>query len=169
MNSIMELTATPHHTPVLSPEPIWFIDSVARIHIDGAQSTGALDLVEMTMPAGDMPPLHVHLHDDETFFVLAGELSLYAGDQHSVLTAGQALLVPRGVPHAYRAETDVRALVLGTPAGFAAFVRAVGTPAEHDGLPPAGRPLDPAALACTEVEHGIQILGPPGMLPAELG
>ncbi len=162
MNSIMELTATP------IPQPVWFIDDLARIHVDGARSSGAFGLVEMRMPAGDMPPLHVHHRDDETFFVLEGELSLFAGGDHHVLTAGQALLAPRGVPHTYRAEREVRALVIGAPAGFEAFVRAVGAPAEADALPPAGRPLDPGALATTAAEYGIELLGPPGMLPSEL-
>ena len=166
MNSIMELTAT--LTPIPAVEPIWFIADLARVHVDAAQSGGAFGLVELRKPAGDMPPLHVHHRDDETFFVLEGELSLFAGEAHHVVRAGQALLAPRGVPHTYRAETDVRALVIGSPAGFEQFVREAGGRAEADALPPAGRPFDPAALAAKAAEYGIEILGPPGMLPTDL-
>jgi mannose-6-phosphate isomerase-like protein (cupin superfamily) len=162
----MELTATPTTPPVA--DPIWFIADLARVHVDGDASSGAFGLVEIRKPAGDMPPLHVHHRDDETFFVLEGELSLFAGDAHHVLRAGQALLAPRGVPHTYRAETEVRALVIGSPAGFEQFVRAAGDPAPTDALPPADRPVDPAALAQTAAEYGIEILGPPGMLPGDL-
>ena len=49
-----------------------------------------------------------------------------------------------------------------TPAGFEAFVRAVGSPEPGAPLP------DPAELARIAAEHGIEILGPPGMLPGEL-
>jgi quercetin dioxygenase-like cupin family protein len=161
---MMEFNATP--TPVA--EPIWFTRDLARVHVDGDASHGAFGLVETTMPAGDMSPLHVHHDDDETFFVIDGELSLFVGDDHHVVRAGQALLAPRGVAHTYRAETDVRALVIGSPAGFERFVRAAGEPAPADTVPPADRPIDPAALAATAAEYGIEILGPPGMLPGDL-
>src|SRR3954453_19728822 len=116
---MMELTS--------NPTLIWFNANLAQIHVDGDQTSGAFDLVEMTMPAGDMPPLHIHHRDDETFYVLEGELSLHVGDDHHVVAAGQALLAPRGVAHTYRAETDTRALVLGSPAGFERFLRSAGT------------------------------------------
>ena len=65
-------------------------------------------------------------------------------------------LAPRGVPHAYRVgDTPARALVLSSPGGFEAFVRAVASLPE----------VDPGALAVTATEHGIEILGPPGTLP----
>jgi mannose-6-phosphate isomerase-like protein (cupin superfamily) len=161
---MMEFT----HITTPTADAVWFIADLARVHVDGDRSSGAFGLVEMTKPAGDMSPLHVHHHDDETFYVLEGELSLFAGDEHVVLTAGQAFLAPRGVPHTYRAETDVRSLVIGAPAGFEQFVRAAGSPADALTLPPADHPVDPEALARTAAEYGIEILGPPGMLPTEV-
>jgi hypothetical protein len=99
--------------------------------------------------------------------VLDGELTLFVGDQRVTLGAGQAALGPRGVPHAYRVESDTaRWLVIASPSGFERFVRAVARPAEADGLPPAGLEHDPAALARIAAEHEIEILGPPGALPA---
>ena len=99
--------------------------------------------------------------------MLEGELTLFVGDQRRTLTAGQAALAPRGVPHSYRVESaEARVLLVNTPAGFEAFVRAVSEPAPSDELPPPGRPLDPEALARTAAEYGIEILGPPGALPS---
>jgi quercetin dioxygenase-like cupin family protein len=150
-------------------EPLWFVDSLAYVHADGDETAGAYGLVEITGRRGDMPPLHVHHRDDETFYVLEGELTLFAGDRAITVAAGRAALAPRGVPHAYRVESDsARYLVIASPAGFEQFVRAAGEPAPAAELPPAGRPLDPAALARIAVEHGIEILGPPGMLPTDL-
>jgi quercetin dioxygenase-like cupin family protein len=138
-----------------------------RIHIDGEASNGAFALVESRKPHGDMPPMHVHRADDETFYVLEGELTLFVGDQRLTLTAGQAALAPRGVPHSYRVESpEARVLLVTAPAGFEAFVRAVSEPAPADELPPPGRPLDPEALTRAAAEHGIEILGPPGALPS---
>jgi len=56
-------------------------------------------MVEMLAPPGDQPPLHRHHDEDEGFYVLEGELSLWAGDEHVVLRAGQFANAPRGVPH----------------------------------------------------------------------
>ena len=72
----------------------------------------------------------------------------------------------RGIPHTYRVESDTaRWLAFSDPAGFETFVRAVGVPAETEDLPPAGRPQDPDALAAAAARQGIELLGPPGMLP----
>jgi hypothetical protein len=43
-------------------------------------------------------------------------------------------------------------------------MRARVAPAEE--LPPAGRPVDPAAMGDAAARFGIDLLGPPGTLPA---
>jgi hypothetical protein len=58
--------------------------------------------------------------------------------------------------------------VINSPAGFEQFLRAASEPAPRAELPPAGRHVDPAALATAAADHGIEILGPPGILPAEV-
>jgi quercetin dioxygenase-like cupin family protein len=143
-------------------QPLWFIDNLVHIHIDGDTSGGGFALLEMCGPRGDMPPLHVHERDDETFYVIDGELSLFVGGQQLILGAGQAALAPRAVPHAYRVESEeARWLLITTPAGLDSFVRDVAEPAPADELPPAGRPQDPAVLAQAAAKVGIEILGPP--------
>ena len=148
-------------------QPLWFIDHLVHVHVDGDTSGGALALIDERGRRGDMPPLHVHRRDDETFFVLDGEVTLFVAGERIVLGPGQAALAPRDVPHAYRVESDeARWLVITTPAGFDAFVREVAAPAPADELPPAGRPFDPAVLGRAAAKVGIEILGAPGALPA---
>jgi mannose-6-phosphate isomerase-like protein (cupin superfamily) len=148
-------------------QPLWFIDNLVHVHVDGDASGGTVTLLEERGRRGDMPPLHVHHRDDEMFYVLDGELSLFVGGEHVILGSGQAALAPRELAHTYRVESDeARWLVTTTPAGFDSFVRAVAEPAAAAELPPAGRPLDPARLAQEAAKVGIEILGPPGALPA---
>ena len=65
---------------------------------------------------------------------------------------------PRGIPHVYRVESDgARWLALASPAGFETFVREV---AQADGE------LGPAELTGIAARYGIEVLGPPGTLPA---
>ncbi|MGH2891715.1 MAG: quercetin 2,3-dioxygenase [Solirubrobacteraceae bacterium] len=153
--------------PPLASTPLWFFDNLAHVLIDGEQSSDAYSLVELSAAKGDMPPLHVHHRDDETFYVLEGEMTLFVGDRQIAVSASQAALAPREVPHTYRVESEqARWLVINAPSGFEQFVRTAGESAPSAQLPPPGRPVDPSALAQTAAEHGLEILGPPGMLPA---
>jgi mannose-6-phosphate isomerase-like protein (cupin superfamily) len=150
------------------PAPLWFIDNLVRVHVDAHASDGKLGLLEERGRRGNMPPLHVHHHDDETFYVLDGEVSLFVGDRRLTLTAGRAALAPRAIPHAYRVESEeARWLVITTPAGFERFVRRVSMPAPADRFPGDEHLPDPAALAQAAAEAGIEILGPPGTLPGD--
>jgi quercetin dioxygenase-like cupin family protein len=149
-------------------QPLWFIDNLVFIHVEGEQSGGAYSLSETWGARGNMPPLHVHRRTDETFYVLEGEVRLFVGGREIGLASGQAVFAPRGVPHAYRVESDrARWLVINSPAGYEHFLRAAGEPALRADLPPAGRHTDPAALARAAAEQGIEILGPPGTLPGQ--
>jgi quercetin dioxygenase-like cupin family protein len=148
------------------PQPLWFIHNLAHVHVDAQTSDGRFALVEMRGRRGDMPPLHVHRNDDETFYVIEGEMSLFVGGERRSLGAGQAALAPRGVPHAYRVESEeARYLVVNSPAGFDSFLREAAVPAPGEELPPADRPVDAEALARAAAKVGVEILGPPGALP----
>jgi mannose-6-phosphate isomerase-like protein (cupin superfamily) len=151
-----------------SVQPLWLIDNLVYIHVDGEQSGGAYSLSETWGARGNMPPLHVHRRNDETFYVLEGDVRLFVGDRDVRLAAGQVAMAPRAVPHTYRVESDrARWIVINSPAGFEQFLRAASEPAPRAELPPAGRHSDLAALAKAAAEQGIEILGPPGMLPAQ--
>jgi quercetin dioxygenase-like cupin family protein len=146
--------------------PLWFIDGLARITLDGDAAEGSLDIVEVEARAGDMPPLHVHHEHDETFYVLEGEVSLHLPGRSVTLRSGEAFFAPLGVPHVYRVESETaRWIVVGTPAGFADFVRDVSDEPAGGGLPPLGREHDPTRLGEAAARHGIELLGPPGSMP----
>jgi quercetin dioxygenase-like cupin family protein len=139
-------------TTISQPDAVDFLGSAARVLATG----GSLGLVHIDHPAGDMPPLHVHHDEDEGFYVLGGELTLYLPGESVTLRSGEFFLAPRGVPHAYEVGPDgCRTLVSSTPSGFERFVVAVAALEE----------LSPEILAGVAAEHGIEILGPPGARP----
>jgi quercetin dioxygenase-like cupin family protein len=139
-------------TTVTQPAPIDFLGATARVLAGG----GSLGLVHMDKPAGDMPPLHVHHNEDEGFYVLGGELTLFLPGESVTLRPGEFFLAPRGVPHSYEAGPEgARTLVSSAPAGFEQFVMAVAALDE----------LSPEILGGVAAEHGIEILGPPGARP----
>lgn len=147
--------------------PLWFIDGLVRVHVSGEETEGRYAVLEILVPEGDMPPLHVHHEEDEVFHVVDGEVTLFLPGAEVPLTAGDTFRAPQGVPHTYRVESPTaRWLVFCAPARFDAFVRAVSEPAHADELPPPGRPLDPERFAAEAARQGIELLGPPGALPS---
>jgi quercetin dioxygenase-like cupin family protein len=147
-------------------QPLWFLDNLAYVHVDGEQTADEMSLVELAGRRGDMPPLHVDHRNDETLYLIAGLITFFVGDREIALSAGQAAVAPRGVPHAYRIESEqARWLVINNPAGFERFLRAASEPAPADELPPSGRPVDPDAVVQLATEYGIEVLGPPGTVP----
>jgi len=139
-------------TAITQPAPLNFLGATARILATG----GSLGLVHMDKPAGEMPPLHVHQNEDEGFYVLDGELTLYLPGDSVTLRAGEFFFAPREVPHSYEVGADgALVLVSSVPSGFERFVAAV---AELD-------EVSPEILGATAAEYGIEILGPPGARP----
>src|SRR5262249_51810511 len=96
-----------------------------------------------------MSPVHVHDRDDETFFVLDGELRVFAGEEEHTAGAGTVAVLPRRLRHAYVVTSaTARFLTLHTPAGFEQFAAEVGEPARPLTLPPPPpRPPHPPPLA----------------------
>ncbi len=142
----------------------WFTDTRMRIHVCAEE----MSLVEAEARRGNMPPLHVHHDEDETFYVLEGRLSLHTPDGAVEAGPGEAILGPRGVPHAYRVESYTARWLVSTNGRFASFVEATSVPAEDDGYAPPEKMASPDVLAAEAAARGIELLGPPGLLPQHL-
>lgn len=56
---------------------------------------------------------HRHDDQDETFFLLAGELTVQLRDGDVVLGPGDLLVVPRGVEHCPRTDGEAHLLLVG--------------------------------------------------------
>ena len=138
-------------------EELDFLGCRARVLSRGGEAPDDLGVVDMIeVPAGHMPPLHVHHNEDEAFYLLEGEATLFLPGEEIEAQAGDYVVAPRGVPHAYRVgDRPARWLVISKPSGFERFVAEVAE----------GAIADPAGLAETAARHDIEILGPPGALP----
>ena len=142
---------------------IWFLGALSQVRLSGEQTGGAFSLADTLARRGNASPVHVHDRDDETFFVLDGELRVFAGEDDYTAGPGTVAVLPRRLRHAYVVTSaTARVLVLHAPAGFEQFAAEVGQPTQTLTLPPppAGPP-DLAALAQTAARHGITILAPP--------
>ncbi len=130
-------------------EPLLHMGSLFRWHACAADTGGAYALAEVELHAGSEPPPHTHTHEDESFFVLVGELELVVDGR--TLRAGPRTLafLPRGKKHGFRVLSErVRMLLLITPGGLEEAFRATSEPAVRDELPPP--PDGPPPLAIIE-------------------
>lgn len=83
---------------------------------------GRFTLIEMTVPAGDATPLHLHRTMDESFYVLHGSLAVTCGDGVFDADPGDFVYLPMSVPHRYVAGADgATMLVVASPGGLEDF------------------------------------------------
>ena len=138
-----------HAGPPLAVGPdLWMLD------VPGSATGQALSVMSWHGHAPGGPPLHLHPEQDEVFIVDAGEYRFQCGDDQFVLTAGDSIFLPRGLPHTFRQLTATgRLRFLYTPAGrmedfFVALSRLPGPPA-------------PDLAHTLFADHGMRVVGPP--------
>ena len=83
------------------------------------ETAGAMFVMEQANRKKGGPPRHFHLAQDELFFVLEGEYIVEIGPERFHLKAGDCVLGPRMVPHAWAfvGEATGRMLLTYCPAG----------------------------------------------------
>ena len=148
----------------------WFRDRLAGTASRAAgRLARAVVLESPSFRRGVMPPLYAH-DVDESYQVLEGEVVFHVGDETVHASAGDVVVAPRHVPRTFRVVSErARWLVitsLRSLARYEDFQRAVA-PAEPDARC-AGWPSEEehATLSTIAAANGIEILGPPGLLPA---
>jgi quercetin dioxygenase-like cupin family protein len=125
------------------------------------ETGGAFLLFEDRVVRGKTTPLHIHQNEDETFYVLDGEILVFIdGVEHRVGTRGMAV-APRGVPHAFLVISETaRLLTLLVPGSAESFYRDASDPATAD-TDPAG-PVDfERVRKAAERSGSMKIVGPP--------
>jgi mannose-6-phosphate isomerase-like protein (cupin superfamily) len=143
-------------------EKFWLVGDHPTIKLSGAQTGGAYAVTENWTGPGGGPPPHVHANEDEMFYVIEGKLGLMLDGKTFTADAGEAVYLPKGLPHAFKniGDVPVRFLIVATPAGFESFVAAAGTRIETI---PCDKAVDGDAIAklladCPQ--WGITILPP---------
>ena len=79
---------------VVSPEagdPVYF---------GPAETQGSYVVIVGSFPPGEAaPPVHVHPHTDEAFYIAEGNATFLLGEREVPATAGGLVFVPRGTSH----------------------------------------------------------------------
>lgn len=98
------------------------------------QTGGAYAILEQTIPAGHGPPLHVHRHETEIFYILEGQFEITIGDQKVAAQAGAMVVGPRNIRHTFRniGPKEGRLLLTIIPGRFANYFIEVDSVPDDD-------------------------------------
>jgi mannose-6-phosphate isomerase-like protein (cupin superfamily) len=117
------------------------------------QTNGAYSVVMSTTPPAGGPPLHIHTHEDELFYILQGTYEFRCGDETILADRGDLVHLPAGLPHRFRNIGDAPGMTMNTmtPGGFEQFF------VEIDQLPK-DHPLDREQVATIAARYGLRFL-----------
>lgn len=128
-----------------------------KIKVSGADTGGAVAVLEVQTNPDFGTPLHVHHIENEWFYAIRGEYEVKVGDDIFHLKAGGSVYAPKLIPHAISdvSEKGGKMMVVAQPAGhIEAFsvdlfkVTSSGTNNE-------------AAFRAVFLKHNMEIVGPP--------
>src|SRR5262249_50786623 len=116
----------------------YFDVGIGSVCLSGADTGGAYCVLEVSAAPGVRVPRHTHTREDESYYVLSGELEIVVGDENFLLKAGDQLIAPRDIPHQIRnsGDTENNFLLMFSPAGFEEFVMATAVPAPDNAAAP---------------------------------
>jgi mannose-6-phosphate isomerase-like protein (cupin superfamily) len=131
--------------------------------VSSAESDDHFSLFEARMQPGNEPPLHLHEERDVVFYVLEGAMEVYCGTEVHTAKAGDAVFVPRLIPHTYRIQSPtVRFLALMQPSkGIDGYFEGLSQPVESMDAPMSptqSSPPDHAFLLALAAQHGVRFL-----------
>lgn len=124
------------------------------IKVSSKDTDGKLTVFEYTGNAKGGPPLHIHPHQDEIFFIVQGEYLFQVGNDKHTLKAGDTIFLPRAVPHAFAQLTENgKMFFLFQPSGkMEDYFRALSNLTS---------PPTPEQGAKIFADHDMKVVGPP--------
>ena len=122
-------------------QSVWYSGWLLTFLATGEDTRGQFALMEQMARKGNVPPRHIHHREDETFYVVEGEMTFFVGDETIRATPGTMVFAPRDVAHSFTIDSEqVRILVMVAPAGAEGFFKECSVPAPSMTLPPQGEP-----------------------------
>ena len=137
---------------------IGVVGDVYRFLATGDETDGRYATFEATVLPGGGPPPHIHRREDETFYVLEGEITFQVGDQRRVASAGTFVHMPIGNLHAFKNETDrpAKMLITFAPAGLEGMFFDVGKELADGDMPDEPSPAEIERLLAASADYGIE-------------
>lgn len=162
--------ASSTRAPSLEPAPVaagdglrvWAMGVLVTLKALAEDTGGGYSLFEDEVPPGAGPPPHVHSREDETWYMLDGELDWVVGGRTFPARTGAFLHLPRGVPHSFsnRSGRPARMVLTYAPAGFEAWFLEVGKPVADPSIPAPVTPDEIRAAVEAAERYGVSFVKP---------
>jgi quercetin dioxygenase-like cupin family protein len=138
----------------------WYGDQLITFLAIGADTAGRFALLRVHGSQGAASARHYHAGEDETLYLLEGELTVTAGGQELQAGPGDTVTIPRSLEHSIRHDSpEVRYLLHFSPAGFERYFHEMSAPVEYLARPPHPAPLERARMVATAARYGCVVTG----------
>jgi quercetin dioxygenase-like cupin family protein len=138
----------------------WYLNQLITFLATGKDTGGQFALLRVHAVQGAEAPAHVHAHEDETIYLLEGELTISVSGEELHARPGDIVTIPRGVEHAIRHDAaEVTYLLHFSPAGFERYFHEMSEPAEYLGLPSIPALPDGPRMVATAACYGCVFTG----------
>jgi quercetin dioxygenase-like cupin family protein len=139
------------------------VGDVYRFLATGEETNGKYAMWEAIVPPGGGPPPHIHSREEESFYILEGEITFTVGEQRIVVTQGMFANMPVGSLHSFKntSEKLARMIISVAPAGLEKMFFEFGVPLAEgaaEALPPTQEEID--KLLQIAPNYGIEIKVP---------
>lgn len=139
-----------------APTQVEWLGTRYKTLLSAAQTGAQLSIFESLDQPGYGPPRHIHKAEDETFYILAGEVEFWQEGRTSHHGPGEVVFIERGREHTFRiiGEMPARMVTVMTPGGFDGFFAEMA----------AGQfriPQDMAQIAAIGAKYNLEFTGPP--------
>ncbi|MBS0266893.1 MAG: quercetin 2,3-dioxygenase [Planctomycetes bacterium] len=138
---------------------VWAMGVLVTVKVKAADTGGTYSVFEDLIPPGAGPVPHTHTKEDETIFVLEGELRAWLGGKQYDVKTGDFVHMPRGVQHYFKNVSDkpTRLLLSYTPGGFEQWFLDIGTPyVKADEMPPEIKPEEIKRAVAAAERYGVK-------------
>ncbi|MBA4016107.1 MAG: cupin domain-containing protein [Pirellula sp.] len=140
------------------------VGDLYRFLAEGTDTAGKYATIDATVPPGGGPPPHKHSREEESFYVLEGEITFSIDDKQTVAGPGTFVQMPIGVWHGFRNNSDrpARMIISVAPAGLEQMFIEIGTPmAEGSTTAQPPTPEEIGKLLAAAPRYGIEVRVPP--------
>lgn len=124
------------------------------IKVSKKDTDSLLSILEYTGNEKAGPPLHIHFHQDEIFYIAKGEYRFVVGNTEMIAKEGDTVFLPKNIPHTWiqLSEKGKQVYMLQPSGTFEEFLRE---------LQNMTKPPTEEEIQAIHLKHGMKVLGPP--------